>query len=203
MNNTNGHDKGFTSQALKTRSTQLFFFWNFLRNPREVGWLVPSSNYLVRHVLDQIDFASARVLVEFGPGTGTFTAEMLKRMRPDARLIVFEIGREFADYLRHHLADPRLVVEETSAAEVDHVLQRLGVGPVDAVVSGIPFTALPPDLRDQIVRKSHAVLRPGGRMLVYQVSKAVLPNLQKAFGSVAKRIEFRNLIPTRLFFCQR
>jgi phospholipid N-methyltransferase len=43
------------------------------------------------------------VLVEYGPGVGTFAREILRRMSADAVLIAIELNTGFVEYLR----DPR------------------------------------------------------------------------------------------------
>lgn len=74
-----------------------------LRHPWKVGWLLSSSRFLVNEVLSQIDWVKASVIVEYGPGVGTFTVELLRRMRPDAQLIALEINPRFVEYLRGSL----------------------------------------------------------------------------------------------------
>ena len=76
------------SQSAPThRGELLLFARNFLKHPRMLGSLIPSSRFLIDEVLQAVDWANARVIVEYGPGVGTFTAEVLRRMRPDASLI--------------------------------------------------------------------------------------------------------------------
>ena len=53
--------------------TAALFLRQFVRSPRTVGAVLPSSAALARAMLAPIDFASARTIVEFGPGTGAFT----------------------------------------------------------------------------------------------------------------------------------
>lgn len=70
----------------RSRVPEWFLFAsNFLRDPYMLGSIIPSSRFLVNAVLDGIDWTRARVIVEYGPGVGTFTAEILRRMRPDAQ----------------------------------------------------------------------------------------------------------------------
>src|SRR5690349_5389013 len=63
-------------------------WWNFLRGflrgPRTVGSVAPSSSYLVRAMLETADVEHRQMLAEFGPGTGVFTTEIVRRMHPDA-----------------------------------------------------------------------------------------------------------------------
>src|SRR5438477_12158361 len=89
-------------------SQLLLFARNFLKHPNMVGWMLPSSSFLVDEVLKQVDWDAARVIVEYGPGVGTFTTKLLERMRPDAALIALELNPEFFQFLSGSLRDPRL-----------------------------------------------------------------------------------------------
>ena len=168
-----------------------------------VGWMLPSSPFVVDEVLKQVDWQRARVVVEYGPGVGTFTTKLLERMRPDATLIALELNPEFFQFLKGSLRDPRLRLVQCSAEEIDSVLARLGYQHADYVISGIPFKTLPHPLRDTIVRKTHSVLRPQGSFLVYQLSSVVLPYLENVFGNVRRDFELFNIIPARMFYCAR
>jgi hypothetical protein len=55
--------------------------------------------------------------------------------------------------------------------------------------------------RDAIIRKTHKVLNPEGAFLVYQVSGAVGPHLQRVFSNVDRDYEPLNLLPAKLFYC--
>jgi phospholipid N-methyltransferase len=141
--------------------------------------------------------------VEYGPGVGTITAEVLKRMHRDARLVALETNPEFVAYLKAHFPADRLLVEQRSAADVRAVLAEQGLPGADCIISGIPFSTLPPDVRDVILRATRDALLPGGRFLVYQFSGKVLPHLEKHFGSVRTEFELLNILPARLFYCTR
>src|SRR5512145_821417 len=119
------------------------FAKNFLQHPLMLGSFMPSSRFLIRTLLEELDFDRARVIVEYGPGVGTFTHEILKRMRPDAMLIALETNREFVNFLQQSGADPRLHVVHGSAAAVHGALAAHGASRADFVISGIPFSTLP------------------------------------------------------------
>jgi len=180
----------------------LLFARNFFRHPRMLGSIVPSSRFLIRELLSPVDWTRARVIVEYGPGVGGITAEVLRRMRPDALLIAIEMNPDFVSYLRGALTDPRLRVVEGSAESVDEILGRFGQHQADYIISGIPFSTIPAPLRERILRKTRAVLAPGGAFLVYQFSTRVLADLKRTFGYVARRFEPLNVLPAHLFFCQ-
>jgi phospholipid N-methyltransferase len=179
----------------------LLFARNFFRHPRMLGSLVPSSPFLIKRVLRRVDWSTARVIVEYGAGVGTFTAEILRRMRPDAILVVFETNDEFVQYLRESLRDPRLHIVHGSADQVGDVLKRLGRGPADYVISGIPFSHIPEDAREAILRSTREALRPRGALIVYQFTRRILPSLERVFGPVSRDFEPRNILPAQLFYC--
>jgi phospholipid N-methyltransferase len=186
-----------------SRSEQLLLFSrNFIKHPKMLGSLIPSSRFLVNKVLGEVDWNRARVLLEYGPGVGTFTTEILRRMRPDAVLIVLETNGDFVRFLRGHVRDNRLHVVHGSAADADTVLARLDLRHADYVISGIPYTTMPAEAREAILRTTHAVLHPDGAFLVYQFTRSVLPYLQRVFGLVQQDFEPLNVMPARLFYCR-
>lgn len=183
------------------RGQRFLFARNFFKHPLMLGSLIPSSRYLVERLLRQIDWRNTRVIVEYGPGVGTFTREILRRMRSDATLVVFETNEDFVQYLQESLPDPRLHVLHESAGEVGAVLERLGCGPADYAISGIPFSTMPEELRESILRATHAGLGPEGRFLVYQFSAKVFEDLRKIFQRVERDFEPLNVLPACLFYC--
>jgi phospholipid N-methyltransferase len=186
-----------------SRAEQLLLFGrNFIKHPKMLGSLIPSSRFLVNHVLDQVDWPRARVLLEYGPGVGTFTSEILRRMNPDAVLIALETNADFVHYLRSRLRDDRLHVLHGSAADADVALAQLKLRQADCVISGIPYTTMPSSLRDDILQKTHSILAPEGIFLVYQFTRTVLPYLQQVFGFVRQDFEPLNVMPARLFYCR-
>src|SRR5437016_5314008 len=68
------------AKALSAFGQMMLFARNFLKYPSLVGWMLPSSSFVVDQVLRQVDWERARVIVEYGPGIGTFTKEILRRM---------------------------------------------------------------------------------------------------------------------------
>jgi phospholipid N-methyltransferase len=184
------------------RDQMLLFARNFFKHPKMLGSLIPSSRFLIKEVMDRIDWQRARVIVEYGPGVGTLTTEFLKRLPADGRLIVFETNPEFVRFLRESFSDSRLHVIHGSADDVDSVLRRMGLPGADVVVSGIPFTTIPQTVRDSILRKTREALVPSsGAFIVYQFTTAVLPYLESTFGEVRRGFEPFNILPAQLFYC--
>ena len=65
----------------------------------------------------------------------------------------------------------------------------MGLPRADYIISGIPFSTIDAPLREQILRKTHDVLEPGGAFLVYQFSTRVLQDLKRVFGYVGRKFQ--------------
>jgi phospholipid N-methyltransferase len=189
------------NEPASRNGARLLFARTFLKNPVMLGSVIPSSRFLIDAVLEPIDWARANVIVEYGPGVGTITGEILKRMRTDAKLIVIEMNREFVSFLREAFNDTRLVVVDGSAANVRDILGANGFENAEYIISGIPLGSMPIRVREQIVRETKVALAPGGAFIVYQFTSRVLPELQRVFEVVKRGREWLNVVPAHLFFC--
>ncbi|HUP49749.1 MAG TPA: methyltransferase domain-containing protein [Thermoanaerobaculia bacterium] len=166
-----------------------------------LGSLIPSSRFLVKQLLRDVPWDDVRVIIEYGPGVGTISGEILRRMRPDAKLLVLEVNDDFVRVLRNRFSDPRLHVLHRSATDIGEVLRELGLGEADCAIAGIPFSIMKEQDRQAVLRNTHAALRTGGSFLVYQFSTRVRSDLEKIFGSVQQGFEPLNILPARLFHC--
>lgn len=179
----------------------LLFARNFLKHPAMLGSVIPSSPFLVNDVLSQVNWDRARVIVEYGPGVGTITQEILKRMRPDAVLVAIELNSEFVDFLTEKIDDARLRVVHGSASDVREVLAALDLTRADYIISGIPYSNIADDVRRDILKQTRELLAPDGALLVYQFTSTVLPYLKSNFGSVEQNVQLLNILPARIFYC--
>ena len=90
-----------------------------------------------------------------------------------------------------------------SAADIEHILQDRGFGSADYVLSGLPFSTLPPGLGDSIAAATAKVIRPGGAFLVYQFSPKVLDFIKPHFDSIKRGFEWINVPPATLFWAYK
>lgn len=177
----------------------LEFLRGFLRNPAQVGSVVPSSHRLEQRLVRSAGIAEARTVVELGPGTGGTTAAMLRAMAPGSRLMAVELDPMFHQHLRQSVDDPRLLLELASAERLAELLAARRLPAPDAIVSGIPFSTMPPDVSDRIAAAIAQVLRPGGRFVAYQVRAHVADYVKPYLGEPDKRWEVVNVPPVRVF----
>lgn len=182
---------------------RLLFARNFVKHPGMLGSVMPSSRVLVDQLLAGVDWDRVSVAIEYGPGVGTITSEILARMRSDAHLLAIETNEVFVEYLREELPDQRLLVEHGSAADVDLLLQLHELKAADCIVSGIPFSIMPDTLRKSILVSTRAALRPGGVFLVYQFSNKVQRDLEAVFDQVEHGFVLRNVLPAHWYRCRQ
>jgi phospholipid N-methyltransferase len=179
------------------------FLWSFLKNPRKVGSVTPSSHWLCRRLVNAADLSRCECVVEYGPGTACLTREILEALPPRATLFAFEINEVFCKLLERDCAHPRLVLINDSAEKVREYLNERGFEGADYIFSGLPFTTLPAPLRERILRETHSALRPGGKFIAYQYSLYLLKMLRSIFGRVRVSFELRNIPPAFCFVCTK
>lgn len=177
-------------------SEKLIFFRQFLRRPKMIGSVIPTSSAVVDALLSRVDWGHARLFVEYGPGLGTFTRPILARLHPDARLVVIDTNPDFVAYLRRAIDDPRLHVVNGSAADVERIL---GIGQggarADHILSGLPLSTLPSGVAELIAEGTARALAPHGSFLVYQYSRWFVRLLDPCFAEVRLDKIWRNIPP--------
>jgi len=150
-------------------------------------------------MLSMANLPQARCVAELGAGTGPYTGEILKQLRPDARFLAFEIDPDLAAVLSERFEDPRLRVINDSAANMENYLNGTKV---DAIVSAIPFTSLLEDAKQDVFREVSQVLAPEGVMVQIQYSTVLQEELTQRFASVRRRFSPLNVPPAFLYACR-
>ena len=186
--------------AHRVQSPRLQFLRGFLKHPVMVGSIIPSSRIVIEKMLGPVDWDNTMLFVEYGPGVGTFTRPILDNLRPDAILLTIDTNPEFTKYLRESIKDERLVTVTGSAGDVEKILADRGFAHADYVLSGIPFSTLPPGVGDAIGKATAEVIRPGGAFLVYQFSPKVRDFIEPWFDRIERGFEWINVPPATLFW---
>jgi phosphatidylethanolamine/phosphatidyl-N-methylethanolamine N-methyltransferase len=182
----------------KKTDDRVVFLQQFLKNPRQVGSVIPSSRYLERRVVALADVPAAHTIVELGTGTGGITRAILGSMPADARLLGIEINPRFQELL-NGCDDSRLIPHAGSAEHLREILARHGLPAPDVIISGIPFSTMDRDLGTRILASVAEALAPGGRFVAYQVSGQVARLALPVLGPARRQVEFLNIPPVRLY----
>lgn len=116
------------------------FLTQFVRNPLRVGSVLPSSALLARSVIPVQALAGASLVVELGPGTGVITRELVRMKPAQCRYLGVELNTQFLRVLRRRF--PEQQFHHGDAAALGQILQILGYGKADVIVSSLPLTTL-------------------------------------------------------------
>ncbi|MGE3806952.1 MAG: class I SAM-dependent methyltransferase [Gemmataceae bacterium] len=186
------------------------FLGRYLRQPSVIGAIVPSSRHLAASMLKDLDLPQARAVIEYGPGTGSFTAGILPQLDPAAKYFAVEIDPVMADKWQARFPEHKVHVE--SAGKVAELCRAEGIDQVDVIVSGLPWALFPEALQLEILEATARVLRPGGVFVTFgHHVTAWLPKgrrfhrrLPEYFSQVTRgRIVWRNAPPAFVIRCVR
>lgn len=148
-------------------SEKLAFMYKFIRSPRTVGSITPSSGYLARAMVRPIDWTAVNHVVELGAGTGPITRELQRASRSSVRITLFEKDPALRRHLATAFPEYRCYPD---ACRLLETLRKEGNETVDAIVSGLPFFNFSSSLREQLMHQIVSALKPGGLFVAFQYS---------------------------------
>ena len=198
---------------MRTRSANpgmAHFLREFVREPGSVGAIAPSSPALARAIVDAVDLAHRHTVLELGPGTGAFTAEILRRLRPGQRYLGIERNPAFHAALCARFGAARFALGD--AAELDRELHTHGMPQVDAVVCSLPWAPLPLAVQDRVFAALSRALRDGGVFATFAYlqgtllpgGRALRRRLAQEFASVRRTpVVWANLPPAFVYVCRK
>ncbi len=179
----------------------LLLLSNFIKNPKETGAVAPSSRFLTKEIIKNIDF-KARNIVELGPGLGTFTKAILKKANPTTKLFCFEVNKKFCSHLNKSIIDERFVVVNASAEKISHNLKKFNVKKADFVISGLPFLNFPESKKQAIIREVKNSLNDRGKFILFQYTNELSKLLQSFFSKVDRKFVPLNIPPAFVYICE-
>lgn len=180
-------------------SSSIDFIRGFLRDPKGVGSVWPSSRSLANRVLSCGRASTARMVVELGPGTGAITRPLLRSIPEGARLLALEIDPEFVRLLSRDITDQRFTIRERGSNQMLEALAEIGETRADLVVSGIPFSTMPREIAIETIQCIREGLAPGGRFVAYQVRPDVRRLAEPILGAPTHSVELLNIPPMNVY----
>ncbi len=180
------------------------FLGKFLSQGTRIASLAPSSPWLSRATVKNVDWARARVIVELGAGTGPITRVLAERVRPETKVLVLERDPDFSLLLRERFAAlPNFDVIEGDCRDLASMLKNRGIERADYVVSGLPVPSFPKDLQRDLFRVVREVLAPEGSYNQITELPWVYQGLyRKYFDEVKFLFEPRNMPPAGAYVCR-
>jgi len=143
----------------------LKFLGLWFRRPRSMGAIVPSSGQLAKAIARQVDFDRPGVIVELGGGTGSITRALAERAAAGDEIVVVEREASLSAGLAARFPGIRVICGD--AEDLHELLTAAGIGPVKAIVSGLPLLSISRRSRERIIRQCFAVLARDGVFLQF------------------------------------
>lgn len=178
-------------------SARWSFFRTAVKNFRSTGAVASSSPALLKRLVAPLDGERPLVIVELGPGDGCTTRAILERVHADSRVTAFEINEAFVGKLGE-IEDSRLRVLAEGA---ERLTEHFAPESVDYVVSSLPLSMIPKEVKADILRQAQLVLRPEGQFLQYQYALQDYGLLKHYFGLVRVSFTLGNLPPAFVYWC--
>lgn len=205
------------------------FFWQFITAFQTTGAVAPSSRGLSRRLASKVrehntDPNVPVKVFEAGPGTGVATREILKRLLPGDRLVIYEANPTFVQYLREKFEhDPDFAPHRKQVELVEGYAQDCEEVDFDHAVCGIPFTNFDAPTVQSIVDSIMGRLKPGGTFSFFEywgirrfrnffartktrarlhAVDAVTDGLEHAYGT-GEEVVFLNLPPAAAKHCKK
>ncbi|SDI37083.1 class I SAM-dependent methyltransferase [Nonomuraea jiangxiensis] len=182
----------------------------FLRAPATIGAVAPSSRRLASAVCAPIPERGEPTVVELGPGTGVFTAEIQQRLAGRGHHLAVELNEPMATLLAGRFPDVDVVNDD--AKRLGELLGQRGLPHADVVVSGLPWAAFAPQAQRDLLAAVTAAMSHGAAFTTFSYVHAIPLNSARRFRSmlaerfeevIAGRTVWRNTPPAFVFHARR
>lgn len=185
-------------------SDHSLFFSKFLKHGTKIASLAPSSRWLSRATVGNVNWSTLKTIVELGAGTGPITKVIAERIKPETKFITIERDPDFARLLRERFSDrPNIEVIEGDIRELAQMLRDRGIGQVEAIISGLPVPSFPKELQKDLFRVVREVLSPTGTYNQITELALVYKGLYKKYFDEVKFVfEPRNFPPAGAYYCK-
>lgn len=158
------HQAGPMGAAKGETANAGLFFRRWLRNPLQMGSIIPSSPTLCQRIAAAVERGPEEYVLELGAGTGVISRALLAAGVPASKLIVVEIVPEMAEFLRESLPGVNVVCGD--AFDLKNALPAHMQGRIGTAICGIPLVLLPLERQQAFVDAVEEVA-PGKGFLLY------------------------------------
>jgi phosphatidylethanolamine/phosphatidyl-N-methylethanolamine N-methyltransferase len=183
-------------------SDAVHFFRAWMAAPLRTGAQLPSGRELAKAMAAAVNPDAPGVIVELGSGTGAITQALVERGIAEERLILIEADPQFCALLKRRYPGARVLAGDAYAAP--KMLRELDVGPIAAVVSGLPLLTQKPMKRQRLLLGLLRLGMPGSAFVQFTYFyRSPIPIGTHNIESDASPIVWWNLWPARVFTYRR
>ncbi|WP_188591907.1 class I SAM-dependent methyltransferase [Paenibacillus silvae] len=178
----------------------LLLLLGFLRNPKRVGSVIPSSKWLAQKVVHSVPWNEVSSIAELGSGTGAITRLVQHHIADPTKVFLFE--RDPGMRKRLKSTYPHFQVSSNASYLYKKITQE-DLQSVDCVICGLPFFNFSNEMRQRILDQIQLALKPGGTLIVYQFSLQMKRTLNHYF--IIEDVAFvpSNFPPAFVYVCRK
>jgi phosphatidylethanolamine/phosphatidyl-N-methylethanolamine N-methyltransferase len=182
-----------------SRFSVFAYLREFRRYPRNVGSFAESGIKLSTAMAKSVNASNGGIIVEFGPGTGVITAQLLAHGVPPSQLMLVEFNPTFAASLRVRF--PQLKIIEGDAWQIETLMQKHFPGKkCAAIVSGLPLLNFPMGQRSALMKAIANVLEPRhGRFVQFSYGPKMPAKPEEGFSVFRTGWIVKNIPPARVW----
>lgn len=178
------------------------FIKQYIRNPRTVGAIAPSSENLAYKMVENINFFNTSCIVEYGSGTGVFTEKILNKKKYSTIFIAIEYNKSFYTILKDKFGNKKnFILINGSAENLKEYLDKYNISKVDYIVSGLPFASLPHTMSHRILKVTKEILNDEGRFITFQYTLFKMKLFKSYFKDIKRKKVLLNLPPAYVLNC--
>jgi len=188
------------------KNADLIFFSKWLKSPRSVASLTPSSARLAKAMASSLPTDNDGLVIELGGGTGPITHALLEAgVRPD-KLVVIERDPHFYHYLRHRF--PGIKVLCGDALQLTSLTESMSAEiPIRAVVSGLPLLSMNAITQKRLLEQSMSLSKGKGSFIQfsYGLTSPLKKTVKNNLGLVSRCVArvWRNIPPAKVWMFEQ
>ncbi len=190
---------------LKKIIESLNFVKGFVRHPKEIGAIIPSSSFLSKEMLKDVNFYRAAAIAEYGCGTGAFTRDIVNNLQPQTKFIGLEINKGFYKSLKAILPSAgNVYLYNNSAENIRQICKNENITYLDYVICALPWANFNSELQLKLLQSTIEHMSKDGTLINFSyLHSFVLPTfkhftslLESHFLEVSfSKIIWRNIPP--------
>lgn len=188
----------------------LTFIKESIIEPKIVGAFIESSDALAEKIISVAELENAKVVVEFGTGTGIFTEKIMENISSDTLFFAMEVNKLFVEKTQERC--PEALIYNESAEAINKYLSLHGEKKCDCIISSLPFGFFDNDMQEKIFTAIIKALAPNGQFITFSYLHAALVEdgkhfrklLHRHFSTVQKSdIIWKNIPPALVYSCRK
>lgn len=183
-----------------TALQKMLFFYKFIRTPKAIGSVTPSSRHLANKMVSAVQWNEITSVAELGAGTGVITQAIHRSLKQETKVMLFERD----SHLRKQLEQQHPgFTTHSDAKSIHSVVRQQGLDHVDCIISGLPFANFPQQVRNDLMEQIVNSLKPDGLFIAFQYTLQMKKQLSKHFEIEAIQFVMLNVPPAFVYVCRK